>query len=70
MQLFLLLKLCIITRWGYNTPPDSPRNIEQLRHLVPELDIYAIPSQEGMFDHFISTSALCLNDLFIHCRKP
>lgn len=53
MQLFLLLKLCIITRWGYNTPPDSPRNIKQLRYLVPELDIYAIPSQEGKLNYLI-----------------
>lgn len=51
-----LLKPCIFTnfsglfRWGYNnTPPDSPRNAEQSRQLVPELDIYAIPSVEGKF---------------------
>lgn len=69
MQLFLLLKLCIITRWGYNTPPDSPRNIEQLRHLVPELDIYAIPSQEGMF-HEQEVELIMLSPIFFCCRKP
>ncbi|KAJ0175250.1 hypothetical protein K1T71_009391 [Dendrolimus kikuchii] len=39
-------------RWGYNTPPDSPRGFARqssLRYegIIPELDIYAIPSQEG-----------------------
>ncbi|XP_049871432.1 phosphatidylinositol 5-phosphate 4-kinase type-2 alpha isoform X3 [Pectinophora gossypiella] len=39
-------------RWGYNTPPDSPRGLARqcsLRYegIIPELDIYAIPSQEG-----------------------
>ncbi|XP_026325766.1 phosphatidylinositol 5-phosphate 4-kinase type-2 alpha isoform X2 [Hyposmocoma kahamanoa] len=41
-------------RWGYNTPPDSPggRGLGRqasLRYegIIPELDIYAIPSQEG-----------------------
>lgn len=39
-------------RWGYNTPPDSPRGFgrqSSLRYegIIPELDIYAIPSQEG-----------------------
>lgn len=38
--------------WGYNTPPDSPRGFGRqtsLRYegIIPELDIYAIPSQEG-----------------------
>ncbi|KAJ8718357.1 hypothetical protein PYW08_002594 [Mythimna loreyi] len=39
-------------RWGYNTPPDSPRGFARqssLRYegIIPELDIYAIPSQES-----------------------
>ncbi|CAH4022970.1 phosphatidylinositol 5-phosphate 4-kinase type-2 alpha isoform X2 [Pieris brassicae] len=39
-------------RWGFNTPPDSPRGFgrqSSLRYegIIPELDIYAIPSQEG-----------------------
>ncbi|KAL0820968.1 hypothetical protein ABMA28_005624 [Loxostege sticticalis] len=39
-------------RWGYNTPPDSPRGFARqssLRYqgIIPELDIYAIPSQDG-----------------------
>lgn len=39
-------------RWGYNTPPDSPRGLgrqSSLRYegIIPELDIYAIPSHEG-----------------------
>ncbi|CAH0587933.1 unnamed protein product [Chrysodeixis includens] len=39
-------------RWGCNTPPDSPRGFARrssLRYegIIPELDIYAIPSQEG-----------------------
>ncbi|XP_073960402.1 phosphatidylinositol 5-phosphate 4-kinase isoform X2 [Choristoneura fumiferana] len=38
-------------RWGYNTPPDSPRGAARrdLRYegIIPELDIYAIPSQDG-----------------------
>ncbi|GBP06706.1 Phosphatidylinositol 5-phosphate 4-kinase type-2 beta [Eumeta japonica] len=39
-------------RWGWNTPPDSPRGLARessLRYegIIPELDIYAIPSQEG-----------------------
>ncbi|XP_053612027.1 phosphatidylinositol 5-phosphate 4-kinase type-2 alpha isoform X1 [Plodia interpunctella] len=39
-------------RWGYNTPPDSPRTLARqssLRYqgIIPELDIYAIPSQDG-----------------------
>ncbi|CAB3244086.1 unnamed protein product [Arctia plantaginis] len=42
-------------RWGYNTPPDSPRGFARqssLRYegIIPELDIYAIPSQEGMYE--------------------
>lgn len=31
----------------YNTPPDSPRCIEQYRNIIPEIDIYAVPSLEG-----------------------
>lgn len=45
---------CLSRRWGYNTPPDSPggRGLGRqasLRYegIIPELDIYAIPSQEG-----------------------
>ncbi|XP_034833479.1 phosphatidylinositol 5-phosphate 4-kinase type-2 alpha [Maniola hyperantus] len=39
-------------RWGYNTPPDSPRGLgrqSSLRYegIIPELDIYAIPSHDG-----------------------
>ncbi|XP_030021244.1 phosphatidylinositol 5-phosphate 4-kinase type-2 alpha [Manduca sexta] len=39
-------------RWGYNTPPDSPRGFARqssLRYegIIPELDIYAIPSQDA-----------------------
>lgn len=35
-------------RIGYNTPPDSPRCTEQQgNEIIPELDIYAIPSLEG-----------------------
>ncbi|XP_028162925.1 phosphatidylinositol 5-phosphate 4-kinase type-2 alpha [Ostrinia furnacalis] len=39
-------------KWGYNTPPDSPRGFARqssLRYqgIIPELDIYAIPSQDG-----------------------
>ncbi|CAH0399556.1 unnamed protein product [Chilo suppressalis] len=39
-------------RWGCNTPPDSPRGFARqasLRYqgIIPELDIYAIPSHEG-----------------------
>ncbi|XP_014357432.1 phosphatidylinositol 5-phosphate 4-kinase type-2 alpha isoform X5 [Papilio machaon] len=38
-------------RWGYNTPPDSPRGFARhaLRYegIIPDLDIYAIPSQDG-----------------------
>lgn len=35
-------------RIGYNTPPDSPRCIElQGKEIIPEIDIYAIPSLEG-----------------------
>ncbi|XP_039758464.1 phosphatidylinositol 5-phosphate 4-kinase type-2 alpha isoform X2 [Pararge aegeria] len=39
-------------RWGFNTPPDSPRGLGRqpsLRYegIIPELDIYAIPSHEG-----------------------
>lgn len=39
-------------RWGYNTPPDSPRGFARqssLRYegIIPELDIYAIPSQDS-----------------------
>ncbi|XP_014357428.1 phosphatidylinositol 5-phosphate 4-kinase type-2 alpha isoform X1 [Papilio machaon] len=39
------------SRWGYNTPPDSPRGFARhaLRYegIIPDLDIYAIPSQDG-----------------------
>ncbi|XP_013140488.1 PREDICTED: phosphatidylinositol 5-phosphate 4-kinase type-2 alpha isoform X1 [Papilio polytes] len=39
------------SRWGYNTPPDSPRGFARhaLRYegIIPELDIYAIPSQDA-----------------------
>ncbi|XP_050350009.1 phosphatidylinositol 5-phosphate 4-kinase type-2 alpha isoform X4 [Nymphalis io] len=39
-------------KWGYNTPPDSPRGLgrqSSLRYegIIPELDIYAIPSHDG-----------------------
>ncbi|XP_072938228.1 phosphatidylinositol 5-phosphate 4-kinase type-2 alpha [Epargyreus clarus] len=38
-------------RWGYNTPPDSPRGAARaaLRYsgIIPDLDIYAIPSHDG-----------------------
>ncbi|XP_041981048.1 phosphatidylinositol 5-phosphate 4-kinase type-2 alpha isoform X2 [Aricia agestis] len=39
-------------RWGYNTPPDSPGGRVRPRYgryegIIPELDIYAIPSHEG-----------------------
>ncbi|XP_060804399.1 phosphatidylinositol 5-phosphate 4-kinase type-2 alpha isoform X2 [Amyelois transitella] len=39
-------------RWGYNTPPDSPRaparrSPPRYAGIVPELDIYAVPSQDG-----------------------
>lgn len=48
-------------RIGYNTPPDSPRCIElQGKEIIPEIDIYAIPSLEGKliksFKNFIKTS--------------
>ncbi|XP_023943210.1 phosphatidylinositol 5-phosphate 4-kinase type-2 alpha isoform X2 [Bicyclus anynana] len=39
-------------RFGFNTPPDSPRGLgrqSSLRYegIIPELDIYAIPSHDG-----------------------
>lgn len=39
-------------RWGWNTPPDSPRGLMresslQYDGIIPEIDIYAIPSQDG-----------------------
>lgn len=35
-------------RFGYNTPPDSPRCIEQQgKDIIPDVDIYAIASIEG-----------------------
>lgn len=39
-------------RVGYNTPPDSPRCIDQQqgKDIIPELDIYAIPSLEGKYN--------------------
>lgn len=37
-------------RWTYNTPPDSPRFVGlQYNEIIPEIDIYAIPSKEGKF---------------------
>ncbi|XP_052758441.1 phosphatidylinositol 5-phosphate 4-kinase type-2 alpha isoform X2 [Galleria mellonella] len=50
-------------RMGYNTPPDSPRGFARqssLRYqgIIPELDIYAIPSQEGAFKKEIYFVAL------------
>lgn len=35
--------------WNYNTPPDSPRCYThgQYNDIIPEIDIYAIPSLEG-----------------------
>ncbi|KAI5651534.1 phosphatidylinositol-4-phosphate 5-Kinase domain-containing protein [Phthorimaea operculella] len=44
------------TLWGFNTPPDSPRGVgaglaglgrAHYEGIIPELDIYAIPSQEN-----------------------
>lgn len=34
--------------WNYNTPPDSPRCYThgQYNDIIPEIDIYAIPSLE------------------------
>lgn len=35
-------------RFNYNTPPDSPRCIEQQgKDIIPDVDIYAIASIEG-----------------------
>ncbi|KAG7300432.1 Phosphatidylinositol 5-phosphate 4-kinase type-2 alpha [Plutella xylostella] len=39
-------------RWGYNTPPDSPRGFPRQSErsyegIIPDLDIYAIPSQDS-----------------------
>ncbi|XP_061719726.1 phosphatidylinositol 5-phosphate 4-kinase type-2 alpha isoform X2 [Cydia pomonella] len=39
-------------RWGFTTPPDSPRGAAPgaralYAGIIPEIDIYAIPSQEG-----------------------
>lgn len=35
-------------RWTYNTPPDSPQFVgQQYKEIIPEIDIYAIPSKEG-----------------------
>lgn len=39
-------------RWGWNTPPDSPRALTRQHSfrytgIIPDLDIYAIPSQDG-----------------------
>ncbi|CAG9566371.1 unnamed protein product [Danaus chrysippus] len=37
-------------RWGYSTPPDSPRGAARpprYEGIVPEIDIYAIPSHDG-----------------------
>ncbi|XP_059056130.1 phosphatidylinositol 5-phosphate 4-kinase type-2 alpha [Achroia grisella] len=50
-------------RLGYNTPPDSPRGFARqssLRYqgIIPELDIYAIPSQDGAFKKEIYFVAL------------
>ncbi|XP_032514342.1 phosphatidylinositol 5-phosphate 4-kinase type-2 alpha isoform X7 [Danaus plexippus] len=38
------------SRWGYSTPPDSPRGAARpprYEGIVPEIDIYAIPSHDG-----------------------
>jgi hypothetical protein len=53
MQAFLRSNGLFICRSGWNTPPDSPRGIIresslQYDGIIPEIDIYAIPSQEGM----------------------
>lgn len=39
--------------WNYNTPPDSPRCYThgQYNDIIPEIDIYAIPSLEGEWSH-------------------
>ncbi|XP_032514341.1 phosphatidylinositol 5-phosphate 4-kinase type-2 alpha isoform X6 [Danaus plexippus] len=37
-------------KWGYSTPPDSPRGAARpprYEGIVPEIDIYAIPSHDG-----------------------
>lgn len=57
MHLFVLLKsikfFFISFRWTYNTPPDSPRGA-QYNEVVYEVDIYAIPSIEGILKKKLS----------------
>lgn len=45
----LFIIAIINSSWNYNTPPDSPRCYThgQYNDIIPEIDIYAIPSLEG-----------------------
>lgn len=44
-------------RFNYNTPPDSPRCIEQQgKDIIPDVDIYAIASIEGNIHTWITQS--------------
>jgi len=54
---FIQLIRRIAIRWGDNTPPDSPRQLE-LRTFNPEIDVYAIPSQDGESFAFYQVAAV------------
>lgn len=58
-------------RFGYNTPPDSPRCTEQQgNEIIPDLDIYAIPSIEGKIFLFCFVCGKLINIFLLHYREP
>lgn len=62
----LFQRVSVSPRWNYNTPPDSPRCYThgQYNDIIPEIDIYAIPSVEGeIFYILLCTSNLMTNQI-------